>query len=68
MEKSVLNVEGMTCDHCKMAVTKAVKSVNGVAQAEVDLEAGTVTFDYDPAIAGLDAIKMSIVDAGYEVA
>lgn len=35
--KTVLKIEGMTCMHCKMSVEKALKSVQGVASASVDL-------------------------------
>ncbi|MDD4601370.1 Copper chaperone CopZ [bioreactor metagenome] len=34
----VLRIEGMTCNHCKMAVEKALKAVPGVTGAIVDLE------------------------------
>lgn len=36
----VVKVEGMTCGHCKMAVEKAAKSVNGVTGAEAIEAAG----------------------------
>lgn len=35
----IVNVNGMNCNHCKMAVEKALNSVNGVVSAEVSLEA-----------------------------
>lgn len=37
MSETVLKIEGMTCNHCKMAVEKALKGVAGVADAQVDL-------------------------------
>lgn len=33
-----LKVEGMTCNHCVMAVKKALMKVPGVEKAEVSLE------------------------------
>lgn len=33
-----LQIEGMTCGHCKMAVEKALKSVSGVTDVQVSLE------------------------------
>ncbi|MDM7325041.1 MAG: cation transporter [Thermus sp.] len=33
-----LKVEGMTCNHCAMAVKKALLKVPGVEKAEVSLE------------------------------
>ena len=38
MSETILNVTGMTCQHCVSAVTKALKSVPGVKFAEVSLE------------------------------
>ena len=38
MEKLVFKIEGMTCTHCTMAVEKALKRVEGVTKAWVDLE------------------------------
>lgn len=35
-----LKLEGMTCDHCVMAVKKALSRVPGVERAEVSLERG----------------------------
>ncbi|MBI0447263.1 MULTISPECIES: CopZ family metallochaperone [Deinococcus] len=40
MNKIELNITGMTCDHCKVGVTNALKSVPGVTDAQVDLKSG----------------------------
>ena len=40
MEKKML-VEGMRCMHCKASVEKALKAVEGVTDAVVDLEEKT---------------------------
>lgn len=42
MEKKIL-VEGMMCNHCKMAVEKVLGAVAGVSAVVVDLEAKTAT-------------------------
>ena len=39
----VMTVNGMTCNHCKMAVETALQSVEGVITATVDLEKKTAT-------------------------
>lgn len=41
MSQTTLKVEGMTCNHCKMHVEKALQGVNGVEAVEVDLAAKT---------------------------
>ena len=38
MEKT-MQINGMMCNHCKMTVEKALKTVPGVENAEVDLAA-----------------------------
>ena len=67
MASVVLSVEGMTCNHCKMAVEKALKTLDGVEDASVDLAAKTVAVGYDPSVVRGDSLKETIADAGYEV-
>ncbi|MEY2336138.1 heavy-metal-associated domain-containing protein [Acidithiobacillus ferrianus] len=40
METIEMKVTGMTCHHCVMAVTKALKGVHGVQEVAVDLDRG----------------------------
>jgi copper chaperone len=61
-----LNVEGMSCNHCKAAVENALKQI-GVNKVEVDLAAKKVSASYSSDKLTLDDIKKSIIDAGYEV-
>lgn len=65
MEKMVLKVEGMSCNHCKMSVEKAVKGKGG--EALVSLEEKTVTVSYDPAKTSLEDIIAEIEEQGYDV-
>lgn len=67
MEKSVLHVEGMSCEHCVKAVTNAVNSLPGIGNVTVDLSAKTVTVEHDPAQSPLEKIKAEIDDQGYEI-
>jgi copper chaperone len=67
MARIVLNVKGMSCDHCVAAVTKAAKSVAGVKCVKVDLDAGTAAFQY-PDDNALGEVKAAIVEEGFEVA
>ena len=66
MAKSIINVDGMSCEHCVNAITKAVGVLDGVSDVAVDLKAKTVTVEHDPALA-LKKIKSEIEDQGYEV-
>lgn len=67
LEKTVINVEGMSCDHCRMSVEKALKTLNGVQSATVDLETKTATVIYDPGQISTADFKLAVTQAGYEV-
>jgi copper chaperone len=57
-----LRVEGMTCHHCVMAVTKALESVDGVRSVKVDLEAGRAEVD---GAADVRAMIAAVQEEGY---
>ncbi|MFN8123857.1 MAG: heavy-metal-associated domain-containing protein [Thermoleophilia bacterium] len=60
------DVPGISCAHCRAAITEEVSGVPGVTAVEVDLDARTVTVrgeDLDDA-----AVRAAIEEAGYEVA
>ena len=61
-----LYIEGMTCEHCKMRVEKALKGVKGVKSATVNLENGTAEVEIKKEIP-LDIFKSAIEEAGYSL-
>ena len=63
-ETMTYTVAGMTCDHCKHAVSREIGSVAGVASVEVDLATKLVTVTGE----GLDdqRLRAAIEEAGYE--
>ena len=64
MEKK-LNVEGMMCQHCVAHVKGALEGVDGVAEAVVDLEAGTAVAKCASDVAD-EALVAAVKQAGYE--
>ena len=68
MEKTIIGVNGMTCNHCKMSVENALKRLDGVNSAEVSLENKNVTVEFDNSKIGLEALKAAIDDTGFDVA
>ncbi len=66
-EQMVINITGMSCNHCKMAVEKAIKALAGVKEVQVDLQGGKATVIYDSATIDGEALKAVVRDAGYEV-
>ncbi|MCM3571159.1 copper chaperone CopZ [Neobacillus mesonae] len=67
MEKKTLDVQGMSCGHCKAAVEGALKNLNGVSAAEVDLKAGKVDVTFDESKVNVAAMKEAIEEQGYDV-
>ncbi|MPN19019.1 Copper chaperone CopZ [bioreactor metagenome] len=65
--KKMLIIEGMSCNHCKNAVEKAVKSLPGINFAEVDLAAKKLTVDFDDTKTDIDQVRAVVEDAGFEV-
>jgi len=68
MEKKTLKVTGMSCNHCVNAVNNALSGISGVADVAVSLQDGAVSFNYDPALAPIEAIKAAITEEGFEIA
>jgi len=66
MENITLNVEGMSCEHCVKAVTKAVGGFAGTKNVKVDLKAGTASFEFDSSKTGLNEIKAAIEEEGFK--
>lgn len=66
MMKSILHVDGMSCEHCVRAITKAVGALDGVSNVTVALKEKTVTVEHDEALA-LDQIGHEIEEQGYDV-
>ena len=67
MEKTVIKVEGMSCDHCVKAITKAVSALPGVGGVSIDLKTGMVTVEHDPSQSPSNKINAEIEDQGYDI-
>ena len=68
MGTKTLQVEGMSCGHCKKSVEGALHELKGVEKAEVDLDAETVEVKYDDAKVEADEFATAISEAGpYQV-
>ena len=68
MVENTLNVEGMSCAHCKAAVEGELKALPGLEKANADLALGTVEVRYDESKVGTEDLKSAIEEAGYRVA
>ena len=68
MQTVTLGISGMTCGGCVRSVTNVLKALDGVAKADVSLEKRSAVVDYDPGKVGIEQLKRSVVEAGFEVA
>ncbi|WP_278287325.1 heavy-metal-associated domain-containing protein [Caloranaerobacter ferrireducens] len=62
----VLFIEGMSCNHCAMAVKKALSEVEGVISVEVDLEGKKAVVELSKEVEE-NILKDAVTSAGYEV-
>jgi copper chaperone len=65
-EQLTYPVPGMSCAHCRTAITTEVEQLAGVASVDVDLDAKRVIVtgeDLDDA-----AVRAAIDEAGYDIA
>ena len=61
-----IKIKGMNCQHCVMAVTKALNAVDGVKEVRVDLKSGVATYTEEKAVDPM-VVAAVIKTAGYEV-
>lgn len=60
-----LQVEGMTCMHCKMRVEKALKAIKGVKAVDVDLSSKLVRVEMKSEIEN-QVLVNAVIEAGYQ--
>ena len=67
MNTTVINVVGMTCDHCVNAVRSEISALPGVQAVEIVLSSGEVTITSGGEL-DATALKSAVAEAGYDVA
>ena len=61
---ATFRVDGMTCDHCRHAVTAEVSAIPGIQTVDVDVTGGTLTIYADQPIDRAQ-IASAVDEAGY---
>lgn len=59
----VLDIEGMTCEHCSKTVREALEKVDSVASVSVDIKEGKAYVQADDI--DIDLLKRAVNEAGY---
>ena len=63
---TIINVEGMTCDHCKMSVEKAALNLDFVKEAIVDLGQKQLRVSFEGSDGEIETVKNAVREAGYQ--
>jgi len=67
MENVILNVSGMSCQHCVKAVKSAIEGLGNAKVVDISLETGKVAVEYDAPKISLEEIKNAIKEEDYGV-
>jgi len=65
IDTTTLKLEGMSCAGCANAIEKAISSVSGVEQCEVNFAAEQATVQFNPEQTTVETIQGAVEDAGY---
>ena len=65
MAEIVLKIKGMSCQHCVVSISKALKDLKGVKDVKISLEKGSAEVNYDDKLVTLSQMKDAAADAGY---
>ncbi|MDR2014288.1 MAG: heavy-metal-associated domain-containing protein [Azoarcus sp.] len=66
MSEITIKIEGMSCGGCACNLTKALKALPGVTDAEISLERECAVIQYDPAAIDVTAMRQAVEDAGFD--
>jgi copper chaperone len=67
MTTMTISVPEIHCDHCKHSIEGALAPLPGVASAQVDISARTVTVEVDERVTDRGRLVAAIEDQGYDV-
>jgi len=65
-ENVVINISGMSCNHCAQSIQNALNQANGVSKARVVHPEEKAYIDYDPSVINTEALLKIISDFGFE--
>ena len=63
----ILNVDGITCEHCVDTIKEAVEILDGIFNVDVDIEKKQVVVEFDEKIAKTEDLIDKIEEAGFKV-
>ena len=67
MERTIIHIEGMTCQGCVQSVTDVLKALPGVENVSVSLDKKQAEIAFDPVLVGIAHFKEAVEQAGFDV-
>ncbi len=65
MSAKTIHIDGMSCQHCVMAVKKGLEALDGVTGADVEIGKASVTFD-ESKVKDTD-LNDAVVQSGFKI-
>jgi len=66
LSETTLGLIGMHCATCAQTIEKALREIDGVDSAAVNLAAETATVRYNPEVTGISTFKKAVASAGFQ--
>lgn len=67
MKSTMINVSGMSCQHCVQSIERGLKEHKGILEVDVILQAKTVKVTYDELLVKNVDLENWIEEIGYNV-
>lgn len=67
MKNVTYKVPGMSCDHCKRAITMSLQELDGINKIDIDIKEKKVNVEYSEDAISENKLKEAIEDAGYDI-
>jgi copper ion binding protein len=65
--KKIIDVEGITCEHCVSTIQKAIKNLSGIIKVDVDIPKKKVIVEFNQSLKNSEEILKKIKEAGFEI-
>ena len=65
MEQKTVKIDGMSCQHCVMALKKSFQMVDGIEEADVEIGVAKLKFDVNKVTE--EDINEAVTRAGYKI-
>jgi copper chaperone len=65
--QKIIDVDGITCEHCVTTIKKSIESLSGIVSVNVDIQKQQVIVDFNGSLKNSEKILEKIGEAGFEV-